>query len=69
MFTIKEVDEKVTPKKKNLVLKNISVKDLRLVDTDTGEDISEDVIAAIPSGVDTVDFKLSFEIDEDGSEE
>ena len=63
MFTIKEVDEKVTPKK------NISVKDLRLVDTDTGEDISEDVISAIPSGVDTVDFKLSFEIDEVGSEE
>ena len=69
MFTIKEVDEKVTPKKKNLVLKNISVKDLRLVDTDTGEDISEDVISAIPSGVDAVDFKLSFEIDEVGSDE
>ena len=69
MFTIKEIDEKVTPKKKNLVLKNISVKDLRLVDTDTGEDISKDVIAAIPSDVDTVDFKLSFEIDEVGSEE
>ena len=69
MFTVKEIDEKVTPKKKNLVLKNISVKDLRLVDTDTGEDISEDVIAAIPSDVDTVDFKLSFEIDEVGSDE
>lgn len=64
MFKVKEVESKVTPKKKNLELKNISVKDLRLVDTDTGEDISDKVIAEIPDGIDTVDFKLTFEIDE-----
>ena len=64
MFKGKEVESKVTPKKKNLELKNISVKDLRLVDTDTGEDISDKVIAEIPDGIDTVDFKLTFEIDE-----
>ena len=64
MFKVKEVESKVTPKKKNIELKNISVKDLRLVDTDTGEDISDKVIAEIRDGIDTVDFKLTFEIDE-----
>ena len=41
MFKIKEVDAKTTPRKKQLDLKNISVKDLKLIDTDTGEDITE----------------------------
>ena len=62
MFKVKEVESKVTPKKKNLELKNISVKDLKLIDTDTGEDITEKVIAEVPSGIETVDFKLTFEI-------
>lgn len=66
MFKIKEVDAKTTPRKKNLELKNISVKDLKLIDTDTGEDITEAVIKEIPVGIETVDFKLSFELpDED----
>ena len=65
MFKVKEVESKVTPKKKNLELKNISVKDLKLIDTDTGEDIIEQVIAEIPVGIDTVDFKLSFELPDD----
>lgn len=62
MFKVKEVESKVTPKKKNLELKNISVNDLRLIDTDTGEDITEEVIAEIPNGIETVDFKLTFEV-------
>ena len=69
MFKIKEVDAKVSPRKKNLELKNISVKDLKLIDTDTGEDITEAVIKEIPAGIETVDFKLSFELpDEDANE-
>ena len=69
MFKIKEVDAKSTPRKKNLELKNISVKDLKLIDTDTGEDITEAVIKEIPVGIETVDFKLSFELpDEDINE-
>ena len=69
MFKIKEVDAKTTPRKKNLELKNISVKDLKLIDTDTGEDITEAVINEIPMGIETVDFKLSFELpDEDVNE-
>lgn len=61
-FKIKTTESKVTPSKKNLELKNISVKDLRLIDTDTGEDITEQVIAEIPKGTDVVDFKLTFEL-------
>lgn len=69
MFKVKEVDAKTTPRKKNLELKNISVKDLKLIDTDTGEDITEQVIAEIPNGIDVVDFKLTFELpDEEESE-
>ena len=65
MFKIKEVDAKTTPRKKNLELKNISVKDLKLIDTDTGEDITDAVIKEIPVGIETVDFKLSFELPDD----
>ena len=68
MFKIKEVDAKTTPRKKNLELKNISVKDLKLIDTDTGEDITDAVIKEIPVGIETVDFKLSFELPDDDAE-
>jgi hypothetical protein len=68
MFKTKSIDEKVTPKMKILDLKNISVKDLVLIDTDTGEDITAQVIAEIPKGIDTVDFKLTFKIDKSDSE-
>ena len=68
MFKIKEVDAKTTPRKKNLELKNISVKDLKLIDTDTGEDITEAVIKEIPVGIETVDFKLSCELPDEDAE-
>ena len=68
MFKIKEVDAKTTPRKKNLELKNISVKDLKLIDTDTSEDITEAVIKEIPVGIETVDFKLSFELPDEDAE-
>ena len=66
MLKIKEIEAKTSPKKKQIELKNISVENLKLVDTDTGEDITKEVIDAIPSGIETVDFKLNFELpDED----
>lgn len=58
-FNIKDTESKVTPAKKTLDLKNISVADLRLVDTDSGEDISQQVIESIP--FDTINFKITFE--------
>ena len=69
MFKIKETEAKVTPSKKTLELKNISVMDLKLVDTDTGEDITDFVVAEIPEGIQTVDFKLVFEIPDEDDEE
>ena len=69
MLKIKEIEAKTSPKKKQIELKNISVENLKLVDTDTGEDITKEVIDAIPSGIETVDFKLIFELpDEEASE-
>ena len=38
MLKIKEIEAKTSPKKKQIELKNISVENLKLVDTDTGED-------------------------------
>jgi hypothetical protein len=71
MFKVKEIEAKTSPRKKSLDLKNISVENLKLIDTDTGENITEQVIAEIPTGIETVDFKLTFEIpdDEDDDEE
>jgi hypothetical protein len=62
MFKKKITESKITPKKKVLDLKNISVENLKLVDTDTGEDITDQVVSEIPEGINTVDFKLTFEI-------
>lgn len=62
-FDIKDTKSKITPAKKTLDLKNISVNDLRLVDTDSGEDISEQVIDAIP--FDKINFKITFEVPDD----
>ena len=43
MLKIKEIEAKTSPKKKQIELKNISVEHLKLVDTDTGEDIRQGV--------------------------
>jgi hypothetical protein len=65
MFKKKITESKTTPKKKVLDLKNISVENLKLIDTDTGEDITDEVVTEIPQGITTVDFKLTFEIPDD----
>ena len=62
MIKITTSESKTTPAKKNIQLKNISVRDLKIVDTDTGEDIAEQVVAEIPAGVDVVNFKLTFDL-------
>lgn len=40
MIQVKETPSKVTPSKKVITFKNISVENLRLIDTDTGEDVA-----------------------------
>ncbi len=68
-FEIKNTKKRETPAKKVLDLKKISVESLRLVDADTGEDITEAVISEIPEGIKTVDFKLTFELSDEESED
>lgn len=63
MIKISTSEEKVTAAKKTIKLDNISVKDLNLVDAETGEDLSQQVIEAIP--FDTINFKITFEIPAD----
>lgn len=41
MIKITESEEKITAPKKTIKLDNISVKDLKLVDAETGEDLSQ----------------------------
>lgn len=62
MIKISNTESKTTPTKKNIQLKNISVKDLRLIDTDTGEDISQEVINEIPDEIDTINFKITIKL-------
>lgn len=60
MIKISETEAKVTAAKKTVKLENISVKDLRFVDAETDEDLSQQVIDAIP--YETIGFKITFEI-------
>lgn len=68
MVKITESEEKITAPNKTIKLDNISVKDLRFVDVETGEDLSQQVIDAIP--FESIGFKITFELPvEEGSEE
>lgn len=68
MIKINETPEKINPRKKNIQLKNISVKDLHLIDTDTGEDVTQEVIDALPDGTETVNFKITVEMPDEDEE-
>lgn len=62
MFKVIESEEKITKAKRTIKLENISVKDLKLIDAETGEDLSQDVMDAIP--FDVINFKITFDIPE-----
>lgn len=68
MIQVKETPSKVTPSKKVITFKNISVENLRLIDTDTAEDVAQQLIDALPDGVDTIDFKISVKLDDEDTE-
>lgn len=65
MIKINETPEKLNPRKRNIQLKNISLHDLHLIDTDTGENITQEVIDAIPKGTETIDFKITKDLPEE----
>ena len=60
MIKISETEEKITAPKKTIKLDGISVKDLKFIDAETGEDLSQQVIDAIP--FDQIGFKITFEL-------
>ena len=62
MIEIKETEQKTTAAKRNIKLKDILVSEVRLVDIE-GEDLTQKFIDAIPKGMETVELKVSFELD------
>lgn len=60
MVKISTTESKQVAPKKTIKLDNISVRDLKIVDAETGEDLSQEVIDAIP--FDTIGFKIAFEL-------
>jgi hypothetical protein len=62
MVSVKDSVPKSTPKR-TIKLTNVSLKESKFVD-DEG-DITADVIKALPAGIDSVDFKITIELDED----
>ena len=62
MLSVKDSEPKAT-KKRILKLTNISVKESKFVD-DEG-DVTNELIEALPEGVETVDFKITIELDSD----
>lgn len=65
MIKINETPEKLNPCKRNIQLKNISLHDLNIIDTDTGENITQEVIDALPEGTETIDFNISVKLPEE----
>ena len=65
MIKINETPEKLNPRKRNIQLKNISLHDLNLFDADTGENITQEVIDALPKGTETVNFKITVDLPEE----
>ena len=65
MFSVKDSEPKAT-RKRIIKLTNISVRESKFVD-DEG-DVTADLIKALPSGVDTVNFKITIELDDESEE-
>lgn len=63
MIKVTETDEKWTPRKKNIKLDGIYVKDLKFID-ETG-DVTQQVIDALPEGTEKVNFKITVELPSD----
>lgn len=62
MFSIKD-KEPNSATKRTIKIKNLSLKDSKFID-DSG-DITKDIIAALPEGVDTIDFRFTITLDGD----
>jgi hypothetical protein len=61
MVSVKDKEPSAS-KKRTIKFKNIDVRNTKFVD-DTG-DITEEVLKALPDGVDFVDFRITINLDE-----
>lgn len=64
MIQVKISEGKYTPKKKNISVKDVYIRDGFLTDDD-GTDVLGEINDALPDGVERFSFKLSFEIPDD----
>ena len=64
--TVKNTESKVTAPKRTITVKGGVVKDLRFVD-ETG-DVTSQVLEQIPEGLQTIDVKISIELDSESEE-
>lgn len=64
--TVKNTESKVTAPKRTITVKGAVVKDLRFVD-ETG-DVTSQVLEQIPEGLQTIDVKISIELDSESEE-
>lgn len=62
MVTIKNVEGKMTPSRRNITVKNALVSALKFMD-ESG-DVTKTVLDAIPADVKTITVKISIEIDD-----
>ena len=67
MLQVKIAEGKYTPKKKNIVVKDVFIYEGRLSDDD-GTDILAEIQKNLPEDVDRFSFKLSFELPEEYDE-
>lgn len=66
MVDVKETKGSVTAPKRNITVKGAIVKDLRFVD-ETG-DVTSQVLEKIPKDLETINVKISIELDSDTEE-
>ncbi len=64
--TVKNIESKVTTPKRTITVKGAIVKDLKFVD-ETG-DVTSQVFEQIPEDLQTIDVKISIELDSESEE-
>ena len=64
--TVKNTESKVTAPKRTITVKGAIVKDLKFVD-ETG-DVTSQVLEQIPEDLQTIDVKISIELDSESEE-
>ncbi len=68
MLVVKNVKRKVSSAKKNITIKDVSLEGLSICCNDSG-DVTEDLLAIIPDGVDSIDIRISIDMPDESDDE